>query len=101
MHLFQFFESCKIHQCYAICLIQQEKYMATIEVYTRSGCGYCDHAKAILDSKRLSYEEYNVYEQPEKFTELKLRTANRTYPQIFIDNKLIGGFEDLLNYQFT
>lgn len=70
--------------------------MKLVEVYTRSGCGYCDLSKALLDSKDIAFVEYNVYELPEKLKEMFYRTPQRTYPQIFIDNQHVGGFEDLL-----
>ena len=70
--------------------------MKNVEIYTRTGCGYCDHAKALLTSKGIDYVEYNVYEQEGKLAEMFTRTPNRTYPQVFIDNRNVGGFEDLL-----
>lgn len=31
-----------------------------VEIYTQWGCGYCVRAKALLDSKGVAYEEYDV-----------------------------------------
>ncbi|MEW6997222.1 glutaredoxin domain-containing protein [Colwelliaceae bacterium BS250] len=70
--------------------------MSKIEIYTRPGCGYCTHAKRLLTSKGLVFSEYDVYQQPEKIKQLHARTSGRTYPQIFLDNKSIGGFTELL-----
>ncbi|MEW6982934.1 glutaredoxin 3 [Colwelliaceae bacterium 6471] len=67
-----------------------------IEVYTRPGCGYCNHAKKLLDNRQLTYVEYDVYQQPEHFEELQTRTNGRTFPQIFIANQSIGGFTELM-----
>jgi glutaredoxin 3 len=67
-----------------------------IEIYTRPGCGYCTNAKRLLDSKSLSYTEYDVYALPEHLAKLQKRTDARTYPQVFIDNESIGGFTELL-----
>ena len=70
--------------------------MSNIEIYTRPGCGYCTHAKRLLTNKGLVFVEYNVYQQPEKIQQLRARTTARTYPQIFIAGKSIGGFTELL-----
>lgn len=67
-----------------------------IEVYTHPGCGYCSHAKKLLDSRELTYVEYDVYQQPDYFEELQTRTDGRTFPQIFIANQSIGGFTELM-----
>jgi glutaredoxin 3 len=69
--------------------------MAKIEIYTRPGCGYCTHAKRLLSNKGLDYIEYDVYENPKYINQLKERTIGRTYPQIFIENKSVGGFTEL------
>lgn len=73
--------------------------MNKIEIYTRPGCGYCTHAKRLLESKGLGYSEYDTYTQPDKFQELRRRTQARTFPQIFVDDLAIGGFEDLLKLE--
>ena len=70
--------------------------MSKIEVYTRPGCGYCTHAKRLLTSKGLNFIEYDVYENPKYINQLKERTTERTYPQIFIENISVGGFTELL-----
>lgn len=70
--------------------------MSKIEIYTRPGCGYCTHAKRLLTSKGLDFIEYDVYENPKYINQLQERTLARTYPQVFIENKSIGGFTELL-----
>ena len=69
--------------------------MSKIEIYTRPGCGYCTHAKRLLTGKGLDFIEYDVYENPKYINQLKERTTGRTYPQIFIENKSVGGFTEL------
>jgi len=71
--------------------------MANIEIYTRPGCGYCTHAKRLLNNKQLEFIEYDVYLNPEKVAQMHSRTTGRTYPQIFIKGISIGGFSELLN----
>jgi glutaredoxin 3 len=73
--------------------------MTQIELYTRPGCGYCTFSKRLLLNKKLPFDEYDVYQQPEYLGELRARTNNRTFPQIFIDGKNIGGFTELLELE--
>jgi len=73
--------------------------MNNIEIYTRPGCGYCTHAKRLLTSKDLAFTEYDVYQHPEKISEMRSRTKGRTYPQLFINDQAVGGFENLLQLE--
>ena len=73
--------------------------MAHIEIYTRPGCGYCTHAKQLLVGKGLAFTEYDVYKNPPRASEMRSRTQGRTYPQLFIDQVALGGFEDLLKME--
>jgi glutaredoxin 3 len=67
-----------------------------IEIYTQFGCGYCYRAKALLDSKGVSYDEYDVTMGGEKKREMLQRVPHaRTVPQIFIDGQAIGGCDEL------
>lgn len=70
--------------------------MKNIEIYTRPGCGYCSHTKTLLASEGLTYIEHDISLSSDKLSEMQARTSNRTFPQIFIDNESIGGFEELL-----
>ena len=72
--------------------------MTKIEIYTRDSCVFCDRAKSFFKSKNLSYIEYNIYKDPSKL-EIMLQKSNgqKTMPQIFINEKHIGGFEHLKN----
>lgn len=65
-----------------------------IEVYTTSYCPFCDAAKRLLKSLGLDFTEINV-DDPEKKEALKQKTGWRTVPQIFIDGKMIGGYQEL------
>ncbi len=65
-----------------------------IEIYTTSYCPFCDSAKRLLKSRGLDFIEINV-DDPFKKDELKNKTGWRSVPQIFIDGKLIGGYQEL------
>lgn len=69
--------------------------VATIIIYSSLTCPYCDHAKELLDQKGLAYKEVNVDENPNDLREMVEKSGRRTVPQIFIDGKHIGGFDDL------
>jgi len=68
-----------------------------VEIYSRSNCSYCEMAKTFFDSKGINYEVYSA-DDPDVFKEMLERNPQaRTVPQIFIDDKLIGGYTDLID----
>ena len=69
--------------------------MDSIEIYTRPSCIYCISARQLLNDNELTFIEYDIYSNPEYVLEMRRRTTNKTYPQIFIDALSIGGFEEL------
>ena len=70
--------------------------MKKIEIYTRDACIFCERAKDFFKSKNLSYFEYNIWKNSNYLDELLKRSNGKmTMPQIFINNKHIGGFDDL------
>ena len=67
-----------------------------IEIFSSPKCGYCDAAKALLKGKGLVYRERDIASDPEERAELLRRLPRaKAVPQIFIDGRHIGGFEDL------
>ncbi len=69
--------------------------MARIEIYTTPFCGYCARAKALLDSKGVSYEERDVMMDDKARAEMRARANRTSVPQIFIDGQHIGGSDEL------
>ena len=70
--------------------------MAKIEVYSGDYCPYCTRAKALLKQRNLEFTEYNVQDEPERRTEMAERAPGaRTIPQIFINDRHVGGCDDL------
>lgn len=70
--------------------------MAKIEVYSGDYCPYCVRAKQLLAKKSLEFIEYNVQREPERRHEMAQRALGvRTIPQIFINDKHVGGCDDL------
>ena len=69
--------------------------MAKIIIYTKEYCPYCEHAKTLLDSKKVTYTEIPVDQDETKLAEMIKLSNRRTVPQIFINDQSIGGFDDL------
>ena len=69
--------------------------MADIEVYSTEWCPYCVMAKKLLTSKGLAYREIDVTYDAALRREMEERSGRRTAPEIFIDNELVGGYDDL------
>jgi glutaredoxin 3 len=69
--------------------------MARIVIYTTNYCPYCFGAKSLLRSKRVEFEEIDVTDDPARRAEMERLSARRTVPQIFIDGKSIGGFDEV------
>lgn len=70
--------------------------MATVEIYTTDFCPFCVRAKNLLTKKGVAFEEIPVDGDPARRREMTERSGGgRTVPQIFIDNKSIGGSDDL------
>ena len=69
---------------------------AKVEIYTKMFCGYCHRAKRLLDSKGVKYTEYDISMDGAKRDEMRSRKPDaRTVAQVFIDDRAIGGSDDL------
>jgi glutaredoxin 3 len=69
--------------------------MARVEVYTTAMCPYCVAAKRLLDERGIPYAEFDVANDDALRADVMQRSGRRTVPQIFIDGRSIGGFEEL------
>ena len=66
-----------------------------VVIYTTSYCPYCRAAKALFETKGVAFKEIDVEGNDEKRRWLAETTGRKTVPQIFIDNKPYGGFDDI------
>ena len=67
-----------------------------VEIYSRTNCSYCVMAMNFFDSKGINYDVYSA-DDPKIFQEMLERNPQaRSVPQIFIVDKLIGGYTDLI-----
>ena len=70
--------------------------MPRVEIYTKMLCPYCARAKRLLGEKGVAYEEYEISSDGAKRQEMIQRANGRhTVPQIFIDDRHVGGSDDL------
>lgn len=69
--------------------------MPNIVMYGSLRCPYCQRARQLLDSKGVAYTFLNVDEAPALWAELRVRSRRDTVPQIFIDERHVGGSDDL------
>jgi glutaredoxin 3 len=64
-------------------------------MYATSWCGFCERARALLQSKNVPFEEIDVDARPAAHAEMMKRSGRRTVPQIFIGETHVGGSDDL------
>ena len=67
---------------------------AEVIVYTKNMCPYCVRAKALLDKRGIAYEEINLSSDPDRLMALVEETGMMTLPQVMIDGKLLGGYDE-------
>jgi glutaredoxin 3 len=70
--------------------------MPKVTMYSSAVCPYCINAERLLISKGVTeINKIRIDLQPELREEMMRRTGRRTVPQIYIDDRHIGGFDDL------
>jgi len=70
--------------------------MAKVEIYTWQTCPFCIRAKSLLKKKGINYEEHPIDgDQIARAAMIKKSMGRTSVPQIFIDDKGIGGCDDL------
>ena len=72
--------------------------MKTVIIYSTATCPYCVRAKQLLQAKDLVYKEIRVDLDDTERDKMIALSGRRTVPQIFIDDKHIGGYDDLYAY---
>jgi len=68
---------------------------AKVEVYSTALCPYCSRARHLLEKKGVQFTEYRVDKEPALRAEMEQRSHRTSVPQIFIDDRHIGGFDDM------
>jgi glutaredoxin 3 len=69
--------------------------MTKAVVWSKDSCPFCVQAKALLKQKGIEFEERNINTDWTREQLLEAVPNARTLPQIFLDDKLVGGFTEL------
>ena len=74
--------------------------MAKVEIYTWKSCPFCIRAKLLLNKKKIDFIEYEIDGDEQARSKMMARSdGRRTVPQIFINDKGIGGCDELHNLE--
>jgi len=70
-----------------------------IIIYSKNNCVFCNKAKHLVKSLGLTYNEKKMeeFDSPQAMLE-DIGKQVRTMPQIKIDGKLVGGYNQLVEY---
>jgi glutaredoxin 3 len=69
--------------------------MSRITVYTTERCSFCVRVKALLSARNVEFAEIDLAKDPSGRVELARRTGMMSFPQVLIDDQLIGGFNEV------
>jgi len=70
--------------------------MTKVEIYTKMFCPYCTRAKSLLSAKGAAFEEYDIsLGGPKRAEMLERANGGYTVPQIFINDRHVGGSDEL------
>lgn len=69
--------------------------MSKVTVYTTDPCAFCTRVKALLSSREVDFAEINLSKDPAGRVELARRTGMMSFPQVLVENRLIGGWAEV------
>ena len=70
--------------------------MKKITIYSGNPCPFCAAAKALIKTKDVEIEEFDIWKDPAKAKEMLQKTNGaRSIPQIFIGDYHVGGNDQL------
>ncbi len=69
--------------------------MAIVTMYYSDSCPFCKNAEKLLLSKGVEIDKIDTQQESERFADIIAQIGSDSVPQIFIDGKHIGGFDDL------
>ena len=73
-----------------------DEAMSKVLMYCTDTCPYCERADRLLQRKGVEIHKIDINEAPERFDEMVKLTGRDTVPQIFIGDRHVGGFDDLV-----
>lgn len=69
--------------------------MPRIQIYLTTWCPFCQRATQLLREKGQSFEAIDIEAEPERRSEMIERSGRRSVPQVFVDTRHVGGYDDL------
>jgi glutaredoxin 3 len=70
--------------------------MSEFTIYTKGWCPYCQAALDLLKKKNIAFKQIEIAGNKDLTQEMVKRAGGRTsVPQIFVDERHIGGCDDL------
>jgi glutaredoxin 3 len=70
--------------------------MATVRMYSTQICPYCVRAENLLNRKGVEVQKILIDHNPTELTTMIKLSGRRSVPQIFIGDKHVGGYDDLV-----
>jgi glutaredoxin 3 len=70
--------------------------MPRVTIYTTEPCGFCRVAKGLLQKRNVPFTEINLAKDASGRAELVRMTGMMTFPQVVIDSRPIGGYQELV-----
>lgn len=67
-----------------------------VQVFTTQRCPYCEWSKRLLTRRGIDYEEVRIDLDDARRTEMFTRSGRTSVPQIFIGERHIGGYQDMV-----
>lgn len=79
---------------------EQDVRRVRVEIYTWQYCSYCLAAKRLLRQKGAEFIEYAIDHDENQRARMEARAnGRRTVPQIFINDRHIGGYSELAHLE--
>lgn len=69
--------------------------MAKVIIYSKKVCPYCVRAKNLLNQKGVRFEEILMDDKLDELDALKKKSGHMTVPIIYINDQMIGGYDDM------
>ena len=71
--------------------------MPPVVMYATGYCPYCVHAERLLRAKGVNeIRKIRIDQDPAERAQMMARTGRRTVPQIYIGERHVGGYDDLV-----
>jgi glutaredoxin 3 len=70
--------------------------MGRITVFSIDGCSHCRLLKAALAARNIPYSDINISHYPQKRADMLALTDRHTVPQVFFNERYIGGADETI-----